>query len=204
MLLRDVACFTLIECEKRSSEKKYFPSAKKRYVIYMIELSTNSILLAGKTSVPAVGPFMVLLPAGGPFNIFAAVRACWWALRIVVNVVTADVSLQVPSQLSFCATADVWNRGAGQGASCIFFSSMRQTYQPSPFQNSHGHQVTTRNSSNSLCLAQTSAAVCRESRVQRAENHYYNGTTAPRVAPPEGPCAELCPPWSVSMPLWVC
>ena len=45
--------------------------------------------------------------------------------------VTADVSFQVLSQLSFCVRADVLD-GGGQGASCSFFSVMRQTCQPSP------------------------------------------------------------------------
>ena len=42
-----------------------------------IELFTNSMLLAEKASMPAGGPFIVLLPAGGPsvgpFVIFWAI-----------------------------------------------------------------------------------------------------------------------------------
>ena len=36
-------------------------------VSYRTTVSANSMRLAGEASVPAGGPFMVLLPAGGPF-----------------------------------------------------------------------------------------------------------------------------------------
>ena len=61
-------------------------------------------------------------------------RNCWWAFHYFIKTlldVTADVSFQVLSQLSFCARADVLD-GGGQGAPCSFFSMMRQTCQPSP------------------------------------------------------------------------
>ena len=37
-----------------------------RTILYAIKLSTNSMRLAGKASVPAGAPFIVLLPAVGP------------------------------------------------------------------------------------------------------------------------------------------
>ena len=39
----------------------------------LVKLSTNSMRLDGKASVPAGGSFMVLLPAGGPFVYFRAI-----------------------------------------------------------------------------------------------------------------------------------
>ena len=67
-----------------------------------MEPSISSMRLAGNASVPAGGPFIVLLPAGGRFKLLAAgpsdFRASWWALRIVLNV-TAGVPLQVWAQL---------------------------------------------------------------------------------------------------------
>ena len=44
-----------------------------------------------------------------------------------------------------------------------------------------------------LCLPRTSAAACRESSVQRAENATIRVLPPPRAAPPEGPC---CGQWS--------
>ena len=69
----------------------------------------NSMRLAGNASVPAGGPFIVLLPADGRLKLFYAgpsdFRACWWAFGVVFNV-TAGVSLQVRAQLlSFCANS---------------------------------------------------------------------------------------------------
>ena len=72
--------------------------------------------MTGKAPVPAGGPFLVLLPAGGPFIYFrrcsikTPVPAGGLFVLYVFNV-TADVSLQVRSQLSFCATADALDRG---------------------------------------------------------------------------------------------
>ena len=50
---------------------------------------------------------------------------------VLLCCVTADVSFQVLSQLSFGVRADVLD-GGGQGAPCCFFSMMRQICQPSP------------------------------------------------------------------------
>ena len=101
------------------------------------ELTINSMRLAGNDSVPAGGPFMVSLPADGrfvysPLVYMTSVPAggLFVYFEVVFNV-TAGVSFQVRAQLlSFCATADALDR-CGHGASCIRFSSMRQTYQPS-------------------------------------------------------------------------
>ena len=67
------------------------------------------------------------MPAGGPFIFSPLVHKSSMPAGglFILYYGTADVSLQVLSQLPFCATTDVLDRG-GQGAPCIhFFTCVR-------------------------------------------------------------------------------
>ena len=95
----------------------------------MIYRTMHQFDAAVTASVPAGGPFIILLPAGGPFMFSRLVRKTSVPVGGLIHALnaTADVSLQVLSQLSFCSTrattAHVLDRGCGRGESCVLFFS---------------------------------------------------------------------------------
>ena len=158
--------------------------------------------LAGKASLPAGGPFIFLLPAGGPFILSPLVRKTPMPAGGLIRIYST-------SQLMF---------------RCWFCHSCPSVLQLADHLDESGQEVHL----ESLC--QVLAAVCvtnlstftvcmsydrmqlflepLRQPAERAECSVQKNTTMvpppPRVAPLEGHCAELFPPWSVTMPLWVC
>ena len=168
----DNAIHTSLEHMVRTIEHSSFRCVNKRVPAPRKRLynsSTNSMRLAGKASMPAGGRFIALLLAGGPF-IFSPLihKTSVLADGLFVSNSTSQLTFRCrfghscPSVQQLTFQVEV-----GKVHLAFIFQVCVRSINLPLFKIC----MTTRNYTN-LCLAQTYATACKESRVQLAEKHY--------------------------------